>query len=332
MITNVKTRLAMLIVLMCVLCISCNQKTDQVLHLEKSALKEIQNIPNKLTENYNFMFRFELDDNDVIKLNEIKYPYYKLNGNKTKIKVQLFLANDITDTNVSIIALQGNKRLNVSVDGDTWYSAAVLPIPNKSKGVLEFYVNWDRNGEEELILFPIIDKIGTYYSGVSAGIVRLFIAQDKEYNFTTADIMKHKIVENKNTKYVPVLEWLNSNNSKIKINMTEDGMAYTTDDYQKLEISAISYETKIDLMYINDQGETELLAENITLQPNTKKIIEFKNDKIKKLLKKNSRHFVLVLNNRNEEMLSDYLAVNSKFKNVSTNFQQVIEIYPTITP
>lgn len=46
MITNVKTRLAMLIVLMCVLCISCNQKTDQVLHLEKSALKEIQNIPN----------------------------------------------------------------------------------------------------------------------------------------------------------------------------------------------------------------------------------------------------------------------------------------------
>lgn len=114
--------------------------------------------------------------------------------------------------------------------------------------------------------------------------------------------------------------------------MTEDGMAYTTDDYQKLEISAISYETKIDLMYINDQGETELLAENITLQPNTKKIIEFKNDKIKKLLKKNSRHFVLVLNNRNEEMLSDYLAVNSKFKNVSTNFQQVIEIYPTITP
>jgi hypothetical protein len=290
----------------------------------------VKEMPARLTQQSNFTVHFELDDNYVHKPKDLDYPYYIVKDNRnTELKAKLYLRNEIKDTKVTLVALQGDKQINLGVtDKESWHPALVLPLPNHSNLEVEVKLQWDANGSEELIVFPIIDKLGSYYYGVNAGVIRLFVGKNQEYRFSNDALAEHSINTEGKIKHAPVLNWLNQNNLPISTYMSDE-RTYSSESYRKIEIGEISYQTQMDILYLNERGHVQRLISDMTLLPYQKEVVELPSDNMEAFIKdKEHRQFLVLLNHRGDKMLRDYVAVKQKFKPVSTNFQQVIEIYP----
>ncbi|WP_056040969.1 hypothetical protein [Paenibacillus sp. Leaf72] len=309
--------------------ISCKGETNSITlkskHINRIKLEEF---PQVLSEKSHFNINFELNDENAIKTPIKDYYYYVLKEKKSDIiEAKLYLRNEFMDTNVSLIALQGNKLKELSVSSESdWYKTMEIPLPKGSIIEIDLRIRWDANGSKELILFPILDNFPHQYSGLGASVIRLFVTNSKIDNTHTIDIQKHIEIEG-GIRTIPALRWIEQNNESIPL-VTEEQRNYATNFYDKLELSPISYTTNADILYLDNKGDVEIL-DSVSLNQGEQIILNFEESKMKKFISNNGRKkFLLILNNRNEAMYYDYNAVNEGLLPHTRSFQQVIEIYP----
>ncbi|RAP73536.1 hypothetical protein [Paenibacillus montanisoli] len=284
----------------------------------------------------NIYYRMVFDDPNIITIPTKQYQYYKLKSDKVEqLDLSFLFDNTKVDTDITLIALQGRENVEIKLKGDSkWYSALKVPSKKNKSSKVNFSIKWNSELSEELILFPIIEDAKNMYTGASLGVFRWYI-EDNKTNIEdyVNDLTKHELnLKQEEYKNVyPMLSWLNNKGNKVNVNLI-DSIPYTNEDYNTLSISKLSQDAVIDLIYVNNQGKSELVLSDYKTTKGKVTNIEVENkhyEKYDRIIK--SRGFYIVLNHKNKELVKDMYAVQQGYKMVSTSFQQVIEIIPIST-
>ncbi len=96
----------------------------------------------------------------------------------------------------------------------------------------------------------------------------------------------------------------------------------------RLLMTALSNDTIIDIIYLNTLGESEVLFSEYTQEKDKDTIVTIDSEKMDEFLTKDVDQFLLVLNNKDDDMLLDILAVNEGINPGSTSFQRIIKLIP----
>lgn len=308
------------------------QKSETVLKLKANSFIDAQPPAKKLTDTFTFMLDVRIkEENSVVKKTDLLYPYYQVVGKPNKIAASLYLDNQLEDSKIQLIALQGNKIARMKhTEQQAWHRAMDIPIPQKARGEINFFIEWDTNGSEELIIFPIKYQNPYSYMGAHPGVVRLFLGKEDRYGYSEEILEKYAVpTDTKGKKLVPSLSWVDETQKTVLVHVNKNNQPYIEKETNKLSISELAYDTSIDLLYVSELGEIEVLQKRLLLKKNEVTLIEIPETKMNNYGKKRIRQFLFIINHRDEQLIQDYLAVSKGYKMQSTNFQQVIEIYPT---
>lgn len=105
--------------------------------------------------------------------------------------------------------------------------------------------------------------------------------------------------------------WMAVNNKKIK----------------GLKFDEVPYNTTIDLLLVDEFGNTNLIAKNIKVRKNEVTFYEIDQNYLSEMYKKSTRQFLLIMNNREERIIADLKTIELNKKPFPTSFQRVIEFY-----
>ncbi|MBW7475459.1 hypothetical protein K0T92_11930 [Paenibacillus oenotherae] len=323
----------MLMVLMVFLCSCSSTSSRSVLKVSENHITPVT-IDNKIEDSEvpNIYFRVNLVDSNVEELNTGKNQYYKLKRDElNQLNLSFMIDNSKIDTNITLIALQGRDVTDIKLKkGSDWYKAIELPSKLGSSNSIDFSVKWDSSSSEELIIFPIIEEARNMYTGASLGVIRWYIEDASSNNFfTEKDLQTHKldIPQEEYRNVYPTLSWLNFDGTKVKVRLI-DSIPSTQDEYNTLSISKLSQDAMIDVIYVNNLGQSKLISSDNKLVRDKKHELTLKEISANNNKDKKFREFYIIVNHKNKELLKDMIAVKEGHKLVSTSFQQVIEVIP----
>ncbi|RAP74799.1 hypothetical protein [Paenibacillus montanisoli] len=189
-------------------------------------------------------------------------PYYTILQKETdSLMASVYIENMLSDTSIKFLILQGNNITHVSLDKKKWYLSVVQPVVNNSRGILNFYIKWKLNESDELIILPIPDKLNDAFSGSGVGgVMRYYINNGHESPDTSISINTN----NNSHGYIPSLVWVDRYGNSIM--NSPDSNDRSLSKYNKLLISNIPFDTEIDLLYVNENGDSILIGEDIEIK------------------------------------------------------------------
>lgn len=277
-----------------------------------------------------------IPDNEFIQYEDVqgeKFLYLKLSKDKTSLTGQLVYENN-TDENVEIqaIFLQGNTNVKIRpINKDIWKTAIKYEIASRTSVRIPIEIDWDPKGMQELSVIPL-NKTSTHhrYDGNGLGSYRFFVQnKDKEIDSHILAEQSFELNEEDLTNEIdlfPIPSWMGVESFEPKFTIQDDELLML-EKIKGLRIAPIPYNTYIDILWIDEFGNTELLANNI--QVNKKQSVEINIEKkiLDEMYRNKGRQFLLVVTNREEKILSDIKALAKNQKPFSTNYQGIIEFY-----
>lgn len=235
--------------------------------------------------------------------------------------------------NITTIFLQGNTNAKIKLKGSPeWKPAIFLSVPADSTVEFEIEINWDSHGLEELTFFPLNhSNEENRYNGGNLGLFRFFVMNKKE--LLTSKMLKNQSFDlpsnfnMDNESIFPSPSWMGSTSFNPKY-ITHNNKSYTKEKIKGLRLDPIPYKTKVDIIWIDEFGNTNLLADNIQINKGQSTEINIEKGILEDIYKNDRRQFLLVLNNRGQNILADIKAVDQNNKPFPTTYQGIIEIYP----
>ncbi|MEY9975663.1 hypothetical protein [Lysinibacillus sp. RC79] len=94
-----------------------------------------------------------------------------------------------------------------------------------------------------------------------------------------------------------------------------------------MKLEPVPYNTDVDIVKIDEKGKSSILIEQVNVKKNKLTYIYFDAQQLKELRTSKDKNYLLILNNREKELLSDAKAVDLGLKPFPTSFQAVIEFY-----
>lgn len=276
-----------------------------------------------------FFFDFQLDSDFTEKNNESQYPYYKLNGKfNGELTGKVFIENTQIDSKITLIAMQGRDTILISEKGkEKWGKSYILNSKKNETIDLDLDIKWDQNGSEEIIIFPLVDSFSNFYLGAHASVVRLYVGDNKEYTFSDNDLQTMAYDKNEDLRLIPELVWVDGNNNRIST-AEKNGYFFAKGAYNSLLITSLIKDSTFDLVYLNELGESKILFNDYYQVKNKETVITFKDEMMQLFFDNDIRQYILVINNENDLMLRDIMAVNENINSITTSFQAVIQIIP----
>jgi len=127
----------------------------------------------------------------------------------------------------------------------------------------------------------------------------------------------------------PTLQLLNKDGHEISLSF-EANTIWSTEEYAALALKEISYDTKADLIWFDERGRVKLLKSNLEIKKNEAITIYFPVSTLNdfKVHQAQTRQFLLLINNRGQNVLADAEALVQGRKPVFTSFHLIIELYP----
>lgn len=322
-----------IIIFMFLFLLSCSSNNN----IETSKIIEANNttkIPNSLVNQENakqphFFIDFKLDQAIAEESVNSIYPHFKLTpAFKNKLLGTLYIENTQSDTNIILLALQGRKVTLLSQKGEDDWSRTLI-VKSKKNNIISIQVDikWDQDESDELIIFPFVESFSNFYSGAHSSVIRLFVGDNRDYTFTDQEIEGMKIQKNDDNKLIPELYWIDDDNQRVKTVINND-LPFSPKKYNKLFMTSLNNDTKVDIVYLNTLGESETLFYGYTQEKDKSTVFTIDKIKMEEYSKKNARQFLLVLNNKDDDMIKDLIAVNKGINPISTSFQRIIEIIP----
>ncbi len=323
----VLTLIALLILIGC----SPSDKIESMKYVEVNNAKAIPNplVKQEEQQQPHFFLDFKLDQAIAEEQKGSNYPYFKLTSNyKNQLSGTFYIENTQQDTEIVLVVMQGRETTLLRQNGEKeWNKSLVLNSKKGSTIDLKLDIKWDQDKSDELIVFPFIKSSTSFYSGSHYSLIRLFVGDNKEYTFTEKELLSKKIVRSDDLKLASELLWVDNDFNEVKT-LIKDNKFFAEKKYNKLLISSLTNDTNVDVIYLNTLGESEVLLSNYTLQKNKKAVITIEDEKMDKYFGIATNQFLLVLNNKDNDMLLDIMAVNEGINPVSTSFQRIIELIP----
>ncbi|MDN4067520.1 hypothetical protein QYF50_06395 [Paenibacillus vini] len=320
-----------------ILLLGCSPNSNK--NIETSRIIEVAStskIPNSLVDQDSakqphFFIDFKINKAVAKESEESIYPYYKLTSKfKNKLSGSLYIENTQLDTDIVLLVMQGREITYLSqsqVGEEEWSKSLIVKSKKDSIINAEIDIKWDPNKSDELIIFPLVESFGNFYSGAHSSVIRLFIGDNREYTFSNKEIEEKKVQKGPEMKLIPELAWLYEDNQRVETIIKNDKFL-TENKYNKLLMTSLNNDTEIDILYVNTLGESDILFKGYNPKKNNDTIFTIDKTKMEEYYNKNARQFLLVLNNKDDDMLKDIIAVNKRINSVSTSFQRIIEIIP----
>ncbi|QKS58611.1 hypothetical protein HUB98_21875 [Paenibacillus barcinonensis] len=258
-----------------------------------------------------------------------KYPYFILNSNED-ILSGIFSLQVNKDTDLKIISLKGNELAPIRLPGDKeWFSNLKYTETGDNMLKIPFEIDISINNSEDILLIPIIND-NFFYSGEHSGVIRLVTIDNVKLNKAMIDEQTISDVDIETFHPRPSIKLTDINGNRINEVIREDKL-YLSKNWSHLELANIMYDTIVDILWIDEEGKTEIIAENVQLNKNENFKLEIKKRYLDIMKENTKRQFFVVINNRNQKVLADSEAFNQNKKPTLTTFQLIKEILPTIT-
>jgi len=322
----------LLIALILMLSIGCssNQKIETTTIIEGNNTEAISNnLVDQENSEPHFFMDFKLDQDVANEQEDSAYPYFKLTSSyKDKLSGKFYIENTQLDTNIILVAMQGRKTTLLRESGATNWSRSLKVESNKNSIIdIQLDIEWDQDESDELIIFPYVESFDEFYSGAHSSLIRLFVGDNRNYKYTNEDLQKKEFQISDELKLFPELSWIDENNQEINKEIRNNKLI-AEKQYYKLLMSPLSSDTTVDIVYFNTLGESEVLYSGYIQRKDKDSIITIDKKKMETYHNKNTDQFLLVVNNKDDEMLLDILAVNEGINSMSSSFQKIIKILP----
>lgn len=246
----------------------------------------------------------------------------------------VFENNTENPMEVQSLFFQGKKIAQIKLSSSSIYNNVInYTVPPFTSSTIEIDLKVNLDGDEEIIFLPL-DFTATkdFYNGANLAISRFFldlgkkkeINDFKEHTFTLSQQDLERI-EN----IFPVPYWVDEDKKDIKMKV-EDNSVATTKKISKLKLAAIPYETKVDILIIDEFGNSSVLKNDVRVIKDKDTFVSIEDDIINELYNNQARQFLILLNNREEELITDLKAMADNKKPFPTTFNSIIEFYKNI--
>jgi len=182
----------------------------------------------------------------------------------------------------------------------------------------------------ELLFFPL-EHTGFrgMYSGYSSSIHRNFVMDSKtkidknNLDNQTFELGQHND-ENINLYIKPT--WIEKNKQDIEL-MENNGTLVTKTPIEGMRLDPVPYSTEVDIVLLNEKGNSSILMEKVKVEKNKPTYINLDSQILKELRSSTERNFLIILNNREEQLFLDLKAFDLGLKPFPTTVKSVIEFY-----
>jgi len=182
---------------------------------------------------------------------------------------------------------------------------------------------------QELSFFPLEKNSDAYrYNGSILSSYRYFV-QSKDININKKILQEQAFsLEKINSEqnYFPEPDWIGKNKNNLVYSI-KDGVPSTNEKINGLKLDIVPYNTTIDILLVDEYGNTSMIEENVKVIKNKTTFINMDKDDLNKMYKISTRQFLLIMNNREERIMADVKTVGLNKKPFPTSFQRVIEVY-----
>lgn len=264
-----------------------------------------------------------------------EFTYIKLPKSKSIISGKLVYENN-TKKNIIVqsIFLQGNKNIEIKpTTSSKWVPSIRYDVPPYTSIRIDIDLKWDKNGMQELSFFPLEKNSDVYrYNGSILSSFRYFV-QSKDININKEMLQEQAFNLKKMTSeqnYFPEPDWIGENKNDLEYSIKED-VPSTNEKINGLKLDIVPYNTTIDILLVDEYGNSSLIAENVKVIKNKATFINIPKGDLNKMDKKSTRQFLLIMNNREERIMADVKTVGLNKKPFPTSFQRVIEFYKSNT-
>jgi len=259
--------------------------------------------------------------------------YIKVPKNDSIISGELVFENNSKETILTqTLFLQGNKNVKIKPSNTKkWVPAINYSVQPYSSVKIKIDIQWDLNGMQELTFFPI-DKTskGNRYNGGNLSNYRFFVqSKDMTIGKDLLEKQSFKLNEselNSNLNLVPFPSWINKENKEIDV-ITENDITLTNEKISGIKLEEIPYNTEFDVVFIDEFGNSTLLAENVKAQKKKSTFVQFDTTAINEMYSINGRGFIVVFNNRDKEIMADLRSLDTMQKPFFTSYQGILELF-----
>ncbi|MGI8382533.1 hypothetical protein ACR0S4_28610 [Priestia megaterium] len=236
---------------------------------------------------------------------------------------------------IQSLFLQGNEVAKIKLSSESSYHNALkYKVSPFSSVTIEVDIKVKKHGESELTFFPFdLTASNDFYNGANNAISRFYLDVNEQgkgsHSFKSHSFsLKQEEMENIENIF-PLPYWVDSNKQDIK-EVFKDNKVYMKKRISGLKLMAIPYETKVDVLLVDEFGNISIIAENKGISKNKGTYIPIENHTIKEIYNSKQRQFLLILNNRGEEMITDLNAVNQDMKPFPTTYNSIIEFHKSL--
>lgn len=344
----------LLTIIMCIFLIGCVNKEENTNLIDKNVLQlQSNNQDVKVSDKMELLEKSaEVADSSVpftqvksfipdeqntsyIKIQDFDVLYMDLDRNSPKISGKLIYENNTEhDMDIRALFFQGDQIAKTKLENSDEYSSAIhYKVPPFKSVTIDIDIEIDLNGDEELTFFPLdLTANEDFYNGANGAIARFYLAID---NIKTQkqDLKKQSFILTEEefqqmNNIFPIPSLIDENKEEIKYDFIDNEL-FLNKRINGLTFAPIPYDTTLDLILMDEFGNTSVLYEKVEVLKNENTFLMFSEDILKKIDNTN-RQFILILNNRNSEMLDDLYAIDNELKPFSTTFNSIIEIYKNI--
>jgi hypothetical protein len=290
------------------------------------------------SQNFTVGFSFHADKKwiDSINVQGEKFEFLNNANHEHELTGKLMFDN-VTKKDIpyTLIVLQGNKATKIKTKNSGWKSSIHVIAKRNATIEVPISIQWNPKDAEELTFFPIeLTKSMEYqrYDGFNLSLIRLFVQNEKSMTLDPPMIEKQSFqidsnFQERGLSLYPTPSLIDENHKPSKL-IPKNNQFYVKSKVGGLHIAPIPYETNISLIWVDEDGNTRMVAENIPIKKEKETIVPFELSLIESMSKHRKRQFIIVLSNRNRQILADAVALQQKRKMGLTTWQNVIEIYP----
>ncbi len=297
---------------------------------EYQFLDSASDIPSSLTRVTGFLPNEEYLE--YIKVKDTQFSYIKLNKNQRHIIGTIVFENKLKENmKVQSFFMQGNKVARVKVNSSSeWSNSILYDLQPESSVEISVKIEWDKEGMNELLFFPL-EHTGFrgMYSGHTSSIHRNFVMDsetkiDKNNLDNQAFELAPQNYENLNLNLKPT--WIEKNKQDVEL-MVNNGTLVTKTPIEGMKLDPVPYSTEVDIVLLDEKGDSSILMEKVKVEKNKPTYIYFDSPILKELRTSTERNFLIILNNREEQLLLDLKAFDLGLKPFPTSVKSVIEFY-----
>lgn len=262
------------------------------------------------------------------------FTYLTLAHGKSAISGKVVVENS-TDEAIEFQAvfLQGNKATEFKPkDSKEWSKSLNFSVPSKTSMSLPVEVAINKEGMQELSFVPI-EKVPSNekLSNETINNFRFFLQLDdvnidnnslEEQSF---ELNNEQIASLKNP--LPSPEWYGKDKKEVTF-IEEDGEFFSKQSVEGIKLNQIPYSTSVDVVLFDEYGNSSLIKENVSIKKNEESYISLNEDLINEMYDEKMRQYIMVTNNREEDILADIRALKDKQKPFPTSYQGIIELHP----